>query len=31
MTPRDIVRALRNLEAAGQPIADHYIVLNHWQ
>ena len=31
MAPRDIVRALRNLEAAGMPIADHYIILNAWQ
>jgi hypothetical protein len=31
MMPRDIVRALRNLEAAGVPIADQYIVLNGWQ
>jgi predicted nuclease of predicted toxin-antitoxin system len=31
MAPRDIVRALRNLEAAGVPIADQYIVLNGWQ
>jgi predicted nuclease of predicted toxin-antitoxin system len=31
MAPRDIVRALRNLEAAGVPITDQYIVLNGWQ
>jgi predicted nuclease of predicted toxin-antitoxin system len=31
MSPRDIARALRNLEAAGLPIADHYIILNAWQ
>jgi hypothetical protein len=26
-----IVRAIRNLEAAGAPIADQYIILNHWR
>lgn len=31
MSPRDIVRALRNLEAAGTPLATQYIVLNAWQ
>jgi hypothetical protein len=31
MSPRDIVRAIRNLEAAGVPIADEYIILNAWQ
>lgn len=31
MAPRDIVRALRNLGAAGVPIADQYINLNAWQ
>jgi predicted nuclease of predicted toxin-antitoxin system len=31
MTPRDIVRAIGNLEAAGVPIADQYIILNAWQ
>jgi hypothetical protein len=31
MSPRDIVRALRNLEAAGAAIADQYIILNRWQ
>ena len=31
MSPRDIVRALRNLEVAGVPIADQYIELNGWQ
>jgi predicted nuclease of predicted toxin-antitoxin system len=31
MSPRDVVRALANLEAAGIPIADQYIVLNPWQ
>ena len=31
MAPPDIVRALRNLETAGVPIADCYIILNAWQ
>lgn len=31
MTPADIVRALRNLEAAGLPVADEYHILNAWQ
>ena len=31
MAPHDIVRALSNLEAAGAPVADQYIILNHWQ
>jgi hypothetical protein len=31
MKPHDIVRALRKLEDAGAPIANGYIVLNHWQ
>jgi hypothetical protein len=31
MKPRDIVRALANLEAAGVPITDEYIILNAWQ
>jgi hypothetical protein len=31
MKPHDIVRSLRNLEAAGVPIADEYIILNAWQ
>jgi predicted nuclease of predicted toxin-antitoxin system len=31
LSPKDIVRALRNLEAAGVPIANEYIILNHWQ
>ena len=26
-----IVRAIRNLEAAGVPIRDEYIILNHWR
>jgi hypothetical protein len=31
MAAHDIARALRNLVAAGVPIADEYIVLNAWQ
>jgi hypothetical protein len=31
MKSHDIVRALRKLEDAGAPIANEYIVLNHWQ
>jgi hypothetical protein len=31
MKPGDIVRALANLEAAGVPVADSYIILNHWR
>ncbi len=31
MKPHHIVRALRKLEDAGAPVADEYIILNHWQ
>ena len=31
MKPHDVVRALRKLEDAGVPVANEYIVLNHWQ
>jgi len=31
LKPRDIVRAIRNLEGAGLPVADQYITLNAWQ
>jgi len=31
LTPRDIVRAIRNLEAAGLPMTDQCHVLNHWR
>jgi hypothetical protein len=31
LTQHDIVRALRNIEAAGVPLADQYYVLNHWK
>jgi len=31
LTPQGIVRAIRKLEAAGVPIENEYIVLNHWR
>ena len=31
LKPAGIVRAIRNLEAAGVPVADQYIILNHWR
>jgi hypothetical protein len=31
MRPRHIVRAIRNLAAAGAPVADQVNVLNHWR
>jgi predicted nuclease of predicted toxin-antitoxin system len=31
LLPPNIVRAIRNLEAAGVPVADQYIILNHWR
>ena len=31
MKPRDVVRALRNLEASGQPIRDGCLTLNQWR
>ena len=31
MKDRDIVRALGNLERAGVPVANEFIVLNHWR
>jgi len=31
MKPPQVVRALRNLITAAVPIADEYIVLNHWR
>jgi hypothetical protein len=31
LSPRDIVRAIRNLETAGITLADRYEILNHWQ
>ncbi|HEV3259012.1 MAG TPA: DUF5615 family PIN-like protein [Gemmataceae bacterium] len=31
LAPRDIARALDNLLAAGVPLADEYLILNHWR
>jgi predicted nuclease of predicted toxin-antitoxin system len=31
LKPSGIVRAIRNLEAAGVGTADEYIILNHWR
>jgi hypothetical protein len=31
LTPKGIVAALRELEAAAVPVANEYIVLNHWR
>ncbi len=31
LKPAGIVRAIRNLEAACVPIADQYVILNHWR
>jgi predicted nuclease of predicted toxin-antitoxin system len=31
MTPKGIVAAIRKLEAAGVPVANEYVVLNHWR
>jgi hypothetical protein len=31
LTPKGIVTAIRKLEAAGVPIVNEYIVLNHWR
>jgi hypothetical protein len=31
LKPAGVVRAIRNLEAAGVPVADSYHVLNHWR
>ncbi len=31
MTPKGIVTAIRKLEAADVPIANEYIILNHWR
>jgi Domain of unknown function (DUF5615) len=31
LTPKGIVSAIRKLEAAGVPIHDEFIVLNHWR
>ena len=31
MTDSDVVRALRNLERSGAPIANEFHILNHWR
>jgi hypothetical protein len=31
MAPRDVVKAVRNLEGAGIPLMGEYQVLNHWR
>jgi hypothetical protein len=31
LTEKGIVTAIRKLEAAGVPIANEYVVLNHWR
>lgn len=31
LKPKGIVAAIRKLEAAGVPVANEYIVLNHWR
>ena len=31
LTPKGIVAAIRKLEAAGVPVDNQYIVLNHWR
>lgn len=31
LKPSGIVRAIRKLETAGAPVADQYIILNHWR
>ena len=31
LTPKGIAAAIRKLEAAGVPVANEYIVLNHWR
>jgi predicted nuclease of predicted toxin-antitoxin system len=31
MTPKGIVAAIRKLEAAAVPVANEYVVLNHWR
>ena len=31
LSPHEIVRAIRNLQAAGIAVADQYIILNAWQ
>jgi hypothetical protein len=31
LTPKGIVSAIRRVEAAGVPIQDEFIILNHWR
>jgi predicted nuclease of predicted toxin-antitoxin system len=31
LTPKGIVGAIRRLESAGVPIADEFVILNHWR
>jgi hypothetical protein len=31
LTPKGIVAAIRKLEAAGAPVMNEYIILNHWR
>jgi hypothetical protein len=31
LTPAGIVRAIRNFETANVPVADEYVILNHWR
>jgi predicted nuclease of predicted toxin-antitoxin system len=31
LTPRGIVRAIGNFEAANVPIADQFVIVNHWR
>jgi predicted nuclease of predicted toxin-antitoxin system len=31
LTPKGIVAAVRKLESAGVPVANEYVVLNHWR
>lgn len=31
LTPKGIVAAIRNLERAGVPVANEYIILSHWR
>jgi predicted nuclease of predicted toxin-antitoxin system len=31
LTPKGVVRAIRNLEGAGAPVADEYTILNAWR
>lgn len=31
LTPRGIVRAIRNLQVSGVPVRDQFVILNHWR